>query len=184
MDDHEIISLFLERSEQAIESLSVKYGEICCHFAKNILDIAGDTDDCINDAYLAVWNTIPPERPNSLLSYLLGLLRNICFDRVKYRTAEKRDQRLEQCLDELMSCIPDTQNTDLLDSIVIRNSLNDFLGSLSKSDRYLFLRRYYHMDTCRQIAKESGMHESAVSTRLNRLKRQLKNRLLEEGIFV
>ena len=184
MDDREIVNLFLERSEQAIESLSDKYGLICRHFAGSILEADADVEECINDAYLSVWNTVPPEQPDSLLAYLLGFLRNICFDRVKYLSAGKRDRHLVLCLDELMDCIHGTEAPVHLDSIAIRNALNAFLSTLSRSDRYLFLRRYYHMDTCRQIARETGMRESAVSTRLNRLKAVLKEYLEKEDIFV
>lgn len=67
---------------------------------------------------------------------------------------------------------------------MIRDALNGYLLTLSKNDRYLFLRRYYYMDTCREIGKTVGMSESAVSTRLNRLRRKLKDQLAKEGIFV
>lgn len=184
MEDREILSLFLERSEQAIESLSEKYGGICRHFAGNILMEEADAEECINDAYMAVWNTIPPEQPDSLTAYLLGLLRNICLRRVRYLAAEKRNNRVEVCMDELLPCIPDPQTADSLDSIVIRDALNAFLGSLPKLDRYIFLRRYYHMDTCRAIAKSIGMNDNAVYTRLNRMRAKLKERLGKEGIFV
>ena len=38
MDDREIITLFFERSEQAIAELSVKYGAVYSTIAKNILN--------------------------------------------------------------------------------------------------------------------------------------------------
>lgn len=185
MDDRRIIGLFLERSEQAIDALSEKYGDLCHHIARNIAGNAEDADECVNDAYLALWDSIPPERPRYLRAYLTRVLRNIAYDRVDSRTAQMRDARLQVCLDELAECLPTPQAADAaLERILIRQVMNDFLGTLSKKDRFLFLRRYYCMDSCRQIGKMAGMTESAVSTRLARLRAKLKVSLEKEGIFV
>lgn len=183
MDDRKIIGLFFERSEQAISKLAEKYGRLCHHIAQNILGNREDAAECVNDAYLALWNAIPPERPTHLRAYLTKVLRNIAYDRADRRTAQMRDTRLQVCMDELEGCLPDTaQNT--LDAIVIRQVMHDFLVTLSKTDRFLFLRRYYCMDDCRQIGKMAGMTESAVSTRLARMRAKLKKCLEKEGISV
>lgn len=184
MDDREIQNLFHERSEQAIPALSQQYDKICRHFARNLLDSDSDAEECVNDAYLAFWNTVPPAQPESILGYLLGLLRKICFTRVQYQTAAKRNVRLETCLDELIPCISDHQGESMVDSLVIRDVLNKFIGSLSKTDRYIFLRRYYHMDSNREIARSMSMGEKALSARLRRLRQRLKEHLEKEGIFV
>ena len=62
MDDGKLIDLFFERSEQAIAELSRKYGNLCNRIARNILNNRQDSEECVNDAYLAVWNTVPPQR--------------------------------------------------------------------------------------------------------------------------
>lgn len=185
MDDKRIVSLFLERSEQAIEAVSRKYGKLCHHIARGIVDSDADAAECVNDAYLALWNTVPPERPASLRAYLTRLLRNIAYDRLDRQTAEKRGSRLTVSLQELQDILPDGMSAEsMLDGAVIRDTLNAFLRSLSKQDRFLFLRRYYYLDTCRQIAKMTGMSESRVSTRLGRLRSELKTLLNKEGITV
>lgn len=185
MNDQEILTLFHERSEQAVSALSQKYGKVCQHMAGNFLDSASDAEECVNDAYLVVWNTVPPEQPESLLAYLLGILRNLCHRRLARETAGKRDDRLDVSLDELVQCLPaGPAPQQTLDSLVIRDTLNAFLWSLPRFDRTIFLRRYYFQDSCRQIAKATGRTESAISTRLNRLKQRLKERLIKEGISV
>ena len=70
MDDKQIIALFFERSEQAITQLEMKYGPICKQIATNILKNEEDAKECVNDAFLAAWNTIPPQNPNPLLTYI------------------------------------------------------------------------------------------------------------------
>ena len=185
MDDRQIVSLFLERSEQAIEAVSQKYGKLCRHIAQGIVPIEADAEECVNDAYLALWNSIPPEEPVSLQAYLTRLVRNLAYDRCDYHGAQMRDSRLTCTLQELQEILPGGEDPEqVLESRLIRQTMNTFLHTLRKKDRYLFLRRYYYLDTCRQIARETGMTESAVSTRLGRLRRMLKVLLRKEGIFV
>lgn len=185
MDDKRIIGLFLGRSEQAIDAVSRKYGKLCQHIARGILESEDDVKECVNDAYLALWNTIPPEKPLSLRAYLTRLLRNIACDRRDFQTAARRDDRLTLSLQELETVLPDHADPEQqLDTLVIRDALNDFLRSLPKQDRFLFLRRYYYLDTCRQIGRMTGLSESAVSTRLGRLRRELRELLKKEGIYV
>ena len=80
VDDKRIVGLFLERSERAIEAASRKYGKLCLHIAKGIVESDADAAECVSDAYMALWNTIPPEQPASLRAYLTRLLRNIAYD--------------------------------------------------------------------------------------------------------
>lgn len=185
MDDRKIVGLFLERSEQAVGEVSRKYGRLCQHIARGIVQSEADAQECVSDAYLTLWKTIPPEKPASLRAYLTRVLRNICYNRRDYETADRRDSRLDISLQELEDILPDSVGSErMLETMVLRDALNTFLRSLPQKDRYLFLRRYYYLDTCREISRKTGMDESTVSTRLNRLRRRLKDLLLKEGIFV
>lgn len=71
MEDQQIIRLFFERSEQAITELSRKYGALCFQIADNILDDPQDAEECVNDAWLGAWNSIPPAVPRSAESLYL-----------------------------------------------------------------------------------------------------------------
>lgn len=183
MDDRHITALFEARSEQAITKLSEKYGKLCLKVAINILSSREDAMECVNDAYLALWNQIPPEKPVFLRAYLLKILRNIAYDRLDQRTAAKRDDAVTVCLHELEDCLPQCGDPDaMLESKLIRSVLNTYLYSLKERDRSIFIRRYFCMESCRQIGKDLFMTESAVSTRLARLRQKLKQKLTEEGI--
>lgn len=82
MDDSKIIDLFYARSEQAIMELSAKYGKVCNKAAKNILNNILDAEECVNDAYLGAWNTIPPQNPNPLLTYICRIVRNLSIKNI------------------------------------------------------------------------------------------------------
>ena len=77
MTDEQIIELFFERSEQAINELDCKYGKVLHNLSQNILNDRLDAEECVNDSYLGVWNVIPPERPNPLLTFVCKIVRNI-----------------------------------------------------------------------------------------------------------
>ena len=183
MDDHKITALFLSRSEQAIGKLAEKYGRLCLQVAQNILSSREDAMECVNDAYLALWNSIPPERPVFLRAYLLKVVRNIAYDRLDQRSAARRDDAVTLCLHELEDCLPAGEELDaILESKLIRHVLNDYLYSLKEQDRSMFIRRYFLMESCRAIGKDMALSESAVSTRLARIRQKLKQKLTEEGI--
>ena len=110
MEDSKIIALFFARSEQAIAELSNKYGGLCLHVADNILGNRSDAEECVNDAYLGAWNTIPPQKPNPLQSYICKIVRNIAITRYHSNTAAKRNSHYDVALEELEYCLfsPDT----------------------------------------------------------------------------
>lgn len=183
MDDRTIIGLFENRCEQAIDSLAKKYGKLCLQVATNILGSREDALECVNDAYLALWNQIPPEKPIFLRAYLLKVVRNIAYDRLDHLNAAKRNDSVTLCLQELEDCLPVGEDLDaMLEGKRIREVLNAYLYSLKETDRNLFIRRYFFMESCRAIGKSMAMTESAVSTRLSRLRQKLKQQLVEEGI--
>ena len=105
MEDWEILDLFQQRSEQAILELSRKYGPLCMKLAYNILGNIGDAEECVNDTYLAAWNSIPPQRPSNLRLFLGKITRNLSLDRYRRLHADKRGGgELPGLLEELESC--------------------------------------------------------------------------------
>lgn len=89
-EDEKIIEMFFERSEQGIQELDRKYGKICCRLSRNIVNDRQDAEECVNDAYLGAWNSIPPVRPDPLLAYILKIVRNISLNRYYRKGAAKR----------------------------------------------------------------------------------------------
>lgn len=112
LEDAKIIELFFARTEQAIKELSVKYGRTCKRIAKNILKSESDAEECVNDTYLATWNTIPPEKPNPLRSYVFRITRNIAIAKYHSNTAGKRNSFYDVALDELEECLTSSMTVE------------------------------------------------------------------------
>ena len=131
LEDSKIISLFYERSEQAIVELSQKYGAAIRKTAANILKSRLDVEECANDTYLGVWNTIPPQHPNPLVSYVCKIARNIAVNRYHANTAEKRNGNYDLVLDELEECLPSGFNVETeLEAKELTEAINRFLQTL------------------------------------------------------
>ena len=184
MEDAEILALFNARSEDAIGQVREKYGRACMHLLRNLLCNEQDAEECANDTYLALWNTIPPEQPQPLLSYILRIARNLGLRRITYYNAQRRDAGNVIPLEELETCLASTSSVECeLDRKLLEASLERFLRAQPKELRQLFLRRYWFCDSTAQLAADFGWSESRVKTRLFRLRSRLRAQLIKEGLL-
>jgi len=185
VQDHEIIALFYARSEQAIAALADKYGGLCARVARNILNDPQDAEECVNDAYLGAWNTIPPQRPDPLRTYVCRIVRNLAIRRYHANTAQKRGGPYDVALDELEACLTagDTPEGQLT-ARELSQALDRFLGTLDRTDRVLFVRRYWYAESIGQLAQWARWSNNRVSVRLARLRKRLRLYLHKEGYIL
>lgn len=106
MEEREIVALFWQRSEQAIAQANIKYGRLLQQLCGNILGDDRETEECVSDTLLALWNTIPPENPAPLTAYACRIARNLALKRLREKTAQKRDSRVSLPLEELAEVLP------------------------------------------------------------------------------
>lgn len=182
MDDNSIIGLFFDRSENAISQLIKKYGTAMHNISFNILKNQQDAEECVNDACIGVWNTIPPENPSSLVTFVLRITRNISLAKYRKNRAQKRYSHGQVSFEEISCCIPDKHNIeDEIDAKELCLELNKWLSTLNNDSLYIFMRRFWYMDASEKIAEHMGISENAVNLRILRLKNKLYNHLLNKG---
>ena len=185
MNDSQIIELFFERNEKALSETKEKYNTYCKTIAHNLLENTLDEEECINDAYIKLWNNIPPNRPENLGAYLGKIVRNTAIDRIKSNSTLKRKvHNVSLALSELNECIPDTQNEHFDDRLVLKEALNSFLTSLSYEKRKIFIERYWYVYTIEDIAKKNNISESKVKSILFRTRKKLRDFLIKEDITI
>lgn len=184
MTDTEIIDLFFARSDQAIRALAAKHGGAVQHVAYNILANPQDTEECVNDTYLGVWNSIPPNRPSPLRTYVCKIARNLATKQYHVNTAQKRNSQYDLALDELAECIPDGRTVEgEYTAKELAAAIDRFLDTLSYEDRFLFMRRYWYADSLADIAAMTGMSYSTVAVRIHRAKEKLRKQLIKEDML-
>ena len=184
-EDQKIIDLYWNRSENAIAETAVKYGRYCTSIAYGILKSREDAQECVSDAYLMAWNAIPPRRPADLGTYLGKITRNLSIDRLRTRNRDKRGGgEMPLALEELEEVVV---GSDSPENEAIRKelaaSMNRFLGELTVQERYVFVRRYWYLDSLADIAKNTGFSGSKVASMLFRLRGRLKKQLIKEELL-
>lgn len=186
MKDTQIIDLYFSRNEAAIQHTAKKYGSYLNQVAFNILRCREDTEEVVDDAYLAAWNAIPPAVPTVLKHFLSRITRNLAFTRLDYLTAKRRGAHLQILLSELEDCLPDIHGSaeDMLEAKIIGQSLNRFLETLSESDCRIFLNRYYYGYSIPELSAKYDIPQRTIKYRLSCIRKQLRNHLSKEGITV
>lgn len=184
MEDHAIIALFWAREERALEETAHKYGSFCRSIAYNILCNREDTEECVNDTWLRAWNSMPPQRPSILSSFLGKITRNLSLDRFKVSRAAKRGGgQLPLALDELGDCVSGGESVeDQLAMKELSRLLDRFLRDLPERECCIFLRRYWFVDSIREIALRYQMAEGSVKSTLYRTQQKLRLFLEKEGV--
>jgi RNA polymerase sigma-70 factor (ECF subfamily) len=182
--DYEILELYFTRDETAIEVTVDKYGNYCRKIAMNILgNSEQDCDECLNDVWLSVWNSIPPQRPKVFGGFLAKITRNIAFDRYRANRAKKRGGEFTSVLSELDECLPSSSNVETeFEAGHTAELINRFLGRLPKLSREVFVRRYFIGESVAEIAEFCGISYSKATSMLFRLRKKLKLELEKEGV--
>ena len=183
MEDASIIGLYWARNEDAIAASDEKYGKLCRSLSQNILNSPEDAEECVNDTWRKAWDTMPPQRPNSLRAYLARITRNLSIDRWRARRADKRGSGLEILLNELDDCLPTASSAEALtEAQETARAIGRWLDGLSLADRSAFLRRYWYAQRVDQIAAQAGCSPNSMAKRLGRLRDSLRGALEREGI--
>lgn len=183
MDDSAIIELYWQRSERAISETDNKYGAFCHRIAMNILRSFLDSEECVNDTYAKAWDTIPPQRPESLRAYLGRIVRNLSISRYRMLHAQKRSSGAEVLLSELGDCVPAGDSTwRTVECGELSGLISRWLDGLSREERALFLRRYWSGDSVKELAGELGVRPNALTKRMLRLREELRRFLESEGV--
>lgn len=184
MDDNQIIALYWARSETAIAETAKKYGSYCHQIAWHILCNREDSEECVNDTWLRTWEAIPPTRPERLSAFLGKITRNLALQRYeKYNAAKRGSGQVSLALHELEGCIPGKGDVEkIIDEMALTEILNDFLAELSPDSRRIFVRRYWHLHSVKEIAEEYRLSESKVKVTLFRTRRKLRQLLEKEGV--
>ena len=186
MEDFEIVEMYWDRDENAITETDRKYGKYCRKIAFSIVTNKEDMEECVNDTYLQTWNSLPPQRPERLSTYLGKICRNISINLYEKLTAEKRGgNETDACLDELSELIGGSSEVEeQLDLTVLTDLINKFLKRCEKQARTVFVQRYWYMMSVKEIAKENRMSDSNVKITLSRTRDKLKVYLEEEGYCI
>ena len=185
MEDGQIIDLYWNRDQRAIQETDGKYGKLLHGIAWNLLHSREDAEECVNDTYLRAWEAIPPTRPGAFRTWLGHITRNLSLDRWKRLRAEKRGGGAELLLGELEECLPAPAGPEgIAEERELAAALSGFLQGLTREGRAIFLRRYWYGQSVAEVAAALGCGEGKVKSSLFRSRKALREYLEKEGIAV
>lgn len=183
MQDEMIVDLYFKRDENAVRETQLKYNAYLLNISYNILRNRQDSEQCVNDTYLKAWNSIPPNKPKMLSTYLGKITRRLSIDILRGKNRKKRRAKeYDLSLSELEDCVGESSSIEKqIDLALLSDLLNEYLYKVSSEARIIFVCRYYYMDSISLIAQYYGMSESKVKSILYRTRQGLKKYLIEEG---
>ena len=185
MEDSVIVEMYWNRQQEAARLTQEKYGSYCMQIARRILGDPEDALECVNDTYAAAWDSIPPNRPENLKTYLGKLTRRISMKRWRGRDAQKRGGgEIALSLEELGDCVPSGVNLEQQQQTrELTESIRTFLENLPKQQRQVFVLRYWYGCSIREIGDKFGFSKSKVEGILHRTRKKLQENLRKEGYF-
>ncbi len=185
MDDKEIIELYLSRNERAIKETDNRYGAFSRKLSYQILNSHEDAEECVNDSYMKLWETIPPTVPESLKAYLGRIVRNLSLNRLRWKTEQKRNCDAEVLLSEIADCVPANENVEhAIYQKRLSELITKWLSGEKEVNRQIFVRRYWYGSTYEELAGHYRLSEKKLMDRLYHMRRRLKEYLEKEGISI
>ena len=186
LDDKRIVELFLLRDEAAIRQAAEKFGTRLRSLAYGIVNDKQTAEECENDTYMEAWNTIPPHEPRSYLyAFLARITRHISLNCCRDRSRLKRSAFICELSAEMEQCISAPDDVECrIDDMSLRETLNQFLGTLDEEKRNIFVRRYWYLDSIAAISERFSLSESKIKTTLFRCRNQLREHLEKEGYTI
>lgn len=186
MDDTALILLLQQRDEDAVGAVREKYGAYCRSIAMSILGDERDAEECLNDALLRLWDSVPPEQPLSLRAYIGRLTRNVSLNVLRDSQRQKRGGGEPiLALGELSDCVPDHGTPERsVENAEISACIDRWLVSLPQDRRVAFVRRYWYLDSIAELSKRMGWSKSKTVSLLSRLRSSLREKLNSEGIEI
>ena len=182
MEDSEIIGLFFSRSEEAVARTAEKYGTYCRSIARNILASREDTEECLNDTWLAAWDSIPPQRPDRLSVYLGRITRNLAIGIWRKNNARCRGGgETALALEELGEIAGKDSAQEALQTKELSRAISAFLKTQPEQRRKVFVRRYFYLEDMDAIAHRYGLRPTNVRMMLSRTRQKLRQYLIKEG---
>lgn len=184
MTDEAIINLIYEKNELGLSKLADKYEKLLVHIAGGILgNRSRDIEECVNDTYLKIWNHIEQydmERA-SIKTYLKVIVRNTAIN--KLRDLSRREEREcpEDISDIAMYYVDHRQSVEgqIFGKENIRQ-LNKVISHLSKKDQELVIRKYFYLQSSKDISSAMKMSITAIDSRLSRLRNRMKQEFEQE----
>ena len=184
--DEQIIEMYWQREENAIQETDKKYGQFLFKIAYNILHDRLDCEECQNDTYLGVWNAIPPTRPTVFPAFITQIMRRIAINRYKEKASKKRiPSELTVSMEDVSAMLHSDVSVEAeYEAAEVGKIINDYVRGLSDRQRYIFIDRFYLAESVETIAKDLSISVPTVYREIDKIKQGLKLHLERNDVYL
>lgn len=169
MTENEIITLIINRNEDGISHLIKYYSPLIKYVIAPILQNKQDMEDCHNEVIMRIWDQIDrfDASRGSFKAYITAIARNCALNKLR----SKKPIITEELTEYIPSSNPSPE--EILIQKELYSKLTEALNKLSRTDKAIFYRKYYYLQSTEQIAAETALTSRAVEGRLYRIRKKL-----------
>ena len=184
MKDEELIEMFCNGDECAINRLMEQYGRMIHNYCLSVTGLHEDAQECYNDCLYNLWLWIPKSRPYRLRLYIIRVAINVSMDLVEHKKAMKRNKYQTCCYEDVDFLCDGRNNMECyFESYCIRNVLNRLYRNNSTYKVEIFKERYFQQAKIKDIATRYNISDSNAKMILLRMRENLRKYLKEEDIY-
>lgn len=178
MEDCEIIPLLKSEPSRGIREAVQKYRSYAAAITARILGgNEQDVEECVSDAFAAVWKIAQSsEEIRSLKGCIAIAARNAAINRWKTLRRERAADLDELELPSEEDIVLDFENS--ADALAVQ----ELVACMDEPDREIFVRRYYLLESIREISRRTELDEIQIKNRLYRGRQKLRKQLEERDI--
>jgi len=170
VDDDNLIHQLKKKNPKALDYLVDRYSNLIFKVAYSVLRSKEESEECLNDALLKIWNSMDSfnKDKSKFVTWIIIITKYTAIDYLRKEKKHKANVSIED--------IEINDNFDLENEILSRDFfikvLND-IKNMDKENREIFIRRFFLMESIKDISEKMVITESAVANRLLRGKRKL-----------
>ena len=184
--DADIIALFFARDDNAIPIFRSEYEKILKHLAAGLAPDPRDAEELLWEVYFALWETIPPKRPDNLLGYACTILRSRAISLIRKNGRIKRGGAVTELpLEECSEVVGEEHDMDqIMQNRLASEIIKNYLNTVSKRRHDVFLARFYFEQSIPEIAREYGIGKTTVNKEIAEIRKELKDIFEKEGYLL
>lgn len=181
MKDRDLIRLLRTAPDNGLQCAMQAYASLVKAVLLRILPRdPQDVEECMADTFVSLWRHAAEleQQQAPLRPWLVVTARNKGIDRYHAlcrHAVLSLDGELEQTIGELAEF--DRATSDAADWV------GALVAAMDPPDRDIFLRKYYLLESSKEIARALGMTEGTVNTRLSRGRERLRRQLRQKGVY-
>lgn len=179
MTDTEWISLNRADPQEGLRALLLRHHAVAAALARRILPKRPqDAEEVLQDAFLYIWQNAERFNPSrgTLQAFVICAVRSRALNRLRM---------LRRNVANSLDALSLSDDFDLEDAFFRRESADMVQAAVAQQtepDKTILLRRYWLLESVKEIARHMGLTEKQVESRLYRAKIRLRELLQEEAM--